>query len=187
MTEKQKRLLEYVLIGLSLLLGLVGSYFGISLPTPALPSEQLAEMEARLDALQAEVAPDTFAFSAGYNTPCYREQGGAQWVAESGCSWEINGGKLELVGTTYELTSTQTLTPTTSSYVISSTAVVTLTLGGGTAGDLVLFTNVSGNDAVFVDTGATSGGGSRTLGQYDVIGFIYNDAKWIESFFSDNS
>ena len=61
------------------------------------------------------------------NVPCYREQGVAQWVAGSGCDWEI------------------------------------------------------------IDTGATAGGGNRTLGQYDVIGFIYNGAKWLESFFSDNS
>ena len=170
MLEKQQRTLEYVLIGLALILSLVGSYFGISLPAPALPDPTLVESDAQ-----------------AANVPCYREQGGAQWVAGSGCDWEINGGELELIGAAYALTGTQTLTPTTSSYVINSTAVLTLTLAGGEAGDLVFFTNVGSNNAVFIDTGATAGGGNRTLGQYDVLGFIYNGAKWIESFFSDNS
>ncbi|MBN1815322.1 MAG: hypothetical protein JXA14_26055 [Anaerolineae bacterium] len=94
---------------------------------------------------------------------------------------------LNLCCSTYALTGAQTLTPTLTNYVLDPTAALTLTLGAGSCGDELRLTNVSSYSVVVVDTGATSGGGNRTLGQYDTIEFMYVDDRWVETGFSDNS
>lgn len=95
--------------------------------------------------------------------------------------------------TAYALVGSQTLTPTASFYTLAPVAsVLTLTLGTAapnapSAGDFVWFVSTVTTNTVFADTGATAGGGTRTLGENDVIGFIFNGSAWIEAFFSDNS
>ena len=86
------------------------------------------------------------------------------------------------------ITGTQTYTPTASYYALNPTSTLTLTLGtGDNDGDFLWLINVSAQSVVVVDTGATAGGGNRTLGQNDVIGFVWDNTKWIEAFYSDNS
>ncbi len=91
--------------------------------------------------------------------------------------------------TIYILTDTQTLTPTASYYIVQSASAVTITLATGSAasGDFLYVVDKTSQAVVFVDTGATAGGGNRTLGNHDVIGFIFDGSMWVESFYSDNS
>jgi hypothetical protein len=91
--------------------------------------------------------------------------------------------------TTIVISGTQTYTPTATAYLLNPSGTLTLTLATGSAavGDFLWLVNVSAQSVIVVDTGATAGGGSRTLGQNDVIGFIYANSKWLEAFFSDNS
>ncbi|HOU13471.1 MAG TPA: hypothetical protein PKZ84_10160 [Anaerolineae bacterium] len=184
--------LNYIFMALLLVAVLVAGWFGVTLPvTPEIPAPlpvNLTPLEQRVEALES------MALSQAVNTdfrapnvPCYQAVGGRSWVAEDGCAWIVDGGQFRLTGEVYTLTGARTLTVTTSSYVVSATAVTTLTLAGGAPGDMVFLTNITTNNVVIVDTGATAGGSSRTLGKDDVIGFIYNGGKWLESFYSDNS
>lgn len=87
------------------------------------------------------------------------------------------------------LSGSQTLTPTGSMYTLAPTDTMTLTLviTDAKPGDLLFFTSTVATNTVFVDTGATAGGSTRTLSTDDVIGFIFSNNKWVEAFFSDNS
>lgn len=94
-----------------------------------------------------------------------------------------------LAPTTYALTGTQTLTPTGSLYFLTPSAALTLTLSTNDAvpGDMVFFVSGVTTSTVFADTGATAGGSTRTLGNNDIIGFLFDGTTWDEAFFSDNS
>lgn len=91
--------------------------------------------------------------------------------------------------TIYLLTGTQTLTPTASYYIVQSASAVTITLatGGAESGDFLYVVDKTAQAVVFVDTGATAGGGNRTLGNHDAVGFLFDGSIWIEAFYSDNS
>lgn len=92
---------------------------------------------------------------------------------------------------TIALSGDQTLTPTVSSYLLAPTSTMTLTLSitDAKAGDFIFFVGTVSTDTVIVDTGATAGGGARTISNADIIGFIYDavSGKWLEAFYSDNS
>lgn len=85
------------------------------------------------------------------------------------------------------LTGAQTITPTGTYYQMSPATVITVTLGAGTDGDLLIMHNLVTTNVVIIDTGATAGGGNITLGQDDNAGFIYGDGVWVELFSPDNS
>ena len=91
--------------------------------------------------------------------------------------------------TIYILTGTQTLTPTASYYIVQSGSAVTITLATGDAesGDFLYVVDKTAQAVVFVDTSATAGGGNRTLGNHDAIGFLFDGSLWVEAFYSDNS
>ncbi len=92
--------------------------------------------------------------------------------------------------TAYSSVGAQTLDPSASMYLMSPATTLTLTLATTTSvtGDFVWFVSTVATDTVIVDTGATAGGGNRTLGTAgDVIGFIFNGSAWVEAFYSDNS
>jgi len=67
MEQKQ---IQYVLIALALILALVGSYFGITLPAPDVPTPT----------------------SRAANVPCYFEPGGAAFTCGSGGTVTIGSG-----------------------------------------------------------------------------------------------
>lgn len=97
-------------------------------------------------------------------------------------------GVLNMGDVTYELTGTQTLTPTASYYVISPTAAVTVTLGDGSGGDWLVLTNITSNDAVIADSNVrTATGGAITLGQYDVCTLLFTGVEWFLVSLSANS
>jgi hypothetical protein len=89
------------------------------------------------------------------------------------------------------VTTTHTLTPTASLYLVTPTVTnttVTLATGSAATGDYLWLTNLSPTYTVTIaDTGATAGGSTRALADNDVIGFIYTGNEWAEAFFSDNS
>lgn len=96
---------------------------------------------------------------------------------------------LNIDDTAYTAAGGQTLDPIASHYLLAPSSALTLTLATTTAvtGDFVWFVSNVTTATVVVDTGATAGGGNRTLGENDVIGFIYDGAAWLEAFYSDNS
>lgn len=145
-----------------------------------------------------------------YSCNVYTEQGCAKFVAASGGEIEIQSGAtldvqsgatvnvndlvisdtLNIDDNTSTLTGTQTLAPAASVYLFSPASTLTLTLATGNAvvGDFLWITNITSTaNVVIVDTGATAGGGNRTIALNDVIGFIFANAKWLEAFYSDNS
>lgn len=89
--------------------------------------------------------------------------------------------------TAYALTGAQTLTPTVTYYNLAPAAVLTLTLGAGTAGDLLILHSTVATNTVIVDTGATVGGGNVTLAADDMALFIFGNSKWVEIASPDNS
>lgn len=95
---------------------------------------------------------------------------------------------------TISLTGTQSITPATqnSSHLLLSPsgAVLTLTLNitGSKTGDVVLLVGASSvSNTTLVDTGATGGGGNRTIGPTDVWFGLFNGTAWVETNFVDNS
>ncbi len=96
-------------------------------------------------------------------------------------------GLVNIAPTSYALTGAQTLTPTVSYYELAPAAVLTLTLGTGSAGDYLILANTVTTSTVIVDTGATVGGGNITLGENDIAEFINVDGTWAEISSPDNS
>ncbi len=96
-------------------------------------------------------------------------------------------GLINLSPAAYTLTGAQTLTPTVSYYELAPAAVLTLTLGTGSAGDWLIIANTVTTSTVIVDTGATAGGGNITLGENDIAEFINIDGTWAEIASPDNS
>lgn len=144
------------------------------------------------------------------NVPCYRQQGGAQWVAGDGCEWEVqDNGSLQLqAGATldaqigsvlmaggYFLAPAQTPIAVTPSAPIapvglfqpfSSGAVTGLTLTVGAAGQVYIYMNTGSNAVTITDTGTTVLGGNFAMGQYDVLGVRSDGTRMIELFRSNN-
>jgi len=85
MEQKQ---IQYVLIALALILALVGSYFGITLPAPDVPTPT----------------------SRAANVPCYFEPGGAAFTCGSGGTVTIGSGATLAVSS--GATFTSAITPT---------------------------------------------------------------------------
>jgi hypothetical protein len=96
---------------------------------------------------------------------------------------------LNVDDTVNQATGTSEVSISGSFYVFSPTATLTATLGstGVNDGDLLWVTNRTTETVVIVDTGATIGGGNLSLGQYDVLGFVYLDSKWMQMYAADNS
>ena len=87
------------------------------------------------------------------------------------------------------ITGTQTITPTATFYELNpaSTLTVTVATASAAVGDFLVLQNISAQSVIVVDTGATVGGGNVTLGQNDLVMFIYSNSKWIEIASPDNS
>lgn len=97
---------------------------------------------------------------------------------------------LNLDDTDSTLTGAQSFTPAATFYEFTPTAMLTLTLGTGSAevGDILIIQNSSAvTNVVVIDTGATVGGGNVTLGTNDLLMLIYTNSKWAEIASPDNS
>jgi len=87
------------------------------------------------------------------------------------------------------ITDGETLTPTVTIYALDSGGNVTVTLAAsGTDGQLLYLIGDDNNTVTVADTNIrTSDGNKLEIGQYDVVGFVYQDAEWILLFQSNNS
>lgn len=142
------------------------------------------------------------------NTACYFEQGGAKFVAASGCEIEVQpgatfdlqsgttiGGDLvvddtfNIDDTVVAISGSQTVTPTYSMMTVAPTVASTITLATGSAeaGDLLLILNTVTTNTNIVDTGATVGGAGIDLGQNDLALFVFLNSVWVEIASPDNS
>ncbi len=90
-------------------------------------------------------------------------------------------GKLVTSSTAITLTAGQTITPTTSTYLLSSSGAVSMTLAPCSA-STVKFVTLYGDDNNTItvnDTNIyTTDGNAATLGQYDVVGWACAGTKW---------
>lgn len=99
----KEKTIHYVLIGLALVVALVGSYFGLTLPAPEIPQPavDVEALQATVNAMSEEldgmrVAEQGASFSVGF-TPCYQELDSTEWVAGDGCTWTMeNGSTLDI-------------------------------------------------------------------------------------------
>jgi hypothetical protein len=201
---EQRKTVEYVLIGLAVILALVGSYFGVRLPAPDVPEPG----------------------SRSANTPCYLEQGGTGLVCGSGggvtigsgASLTVASGATETHAAAISATSTlgvtglttltggaaisQTLTfpamaATTvtngAAFAISGTfqpitaaGAVTPTITIPAAGRYACIYNTSSNAILIQDTGNQVLTADATLGQYDVLCGYSDGTRFIETSRANN-
>lgn len=136
------------------------------------------------------------------NIPCYRAQGGAQYVAGSGCAYQFqSGATLEaqvgsrILAGGYLLAPAQTPIAVTPGSPIaanglfqpfSSGAVTGLTLTVGSAGQVYVYMNTGTNAVTITDTGTTVLASNFAMGQYDVLGVRSDGTRMIELFRSNN-
>jgi hypothetical protein len=72
-------------------------------------------------------------------------------------------------------------------YTCTQNVTRTFSVAGGTAGDLLLVTNISTYTLVIEDDAAIAGSGNRSLGENDIVGYIFSNDVWVEMFYKDNS
>lgn len=136
------------------------------------------------------------------NIPCYRAQGGAQYVAGSGCAYQFqSGATLEaqvgsrILAGGYFLAPAQTPIAVTPGAPIaanglfqpfSSGAVTGLTLTVGSAGQVYVYMNTGTNAVTITDTSTTVLASNFAMGQYDVLGVRSDGTRMIELFRSNN-
>ena len=87
------------------------------------------------------------------------------------------------------ITDGETLTPTLTVYAMDSGSAVTVTLPAvGTEGQLLFLIGDDTGPVVIADSDIrTADGNALSVGPYDVVGFVYQDAEWILLFQSNNS
>lgn len=99
-------------------------------------------------------------------------------------------GVISLNETAYALTGAQNLAPAASFYELAPAATLTLTLQTGSAavGDILILANTVATSTIIADSNIrTSTGGALTLGQYDVIAFVFAGGAWYELWLIANS
>lgn len=72
---------------------------------------------------------------------------------------------------------------------ITATTGVTPTIGltsTATAGTVLILENISSQTITFADTGTQVLGGTRALGQYDILGLIFDGTNWVELYLGNN-
>lgn len=121
--------------------------------------------------------------AAAQNTACYMERGGLRWICRDTGTFS-NSGRTLYPGTELTVT-TGTYTPTVTLWPVKSAAAVTLTLGAGTAGQLLIVENVGGETVNLADTGTARLSAAWAGGQYDTLTLLYNGA-WTEIARSNN-
>lgn len=131
-------------------------------------------------AVFASIAPQP---AAAQNTACYMERGGLRWICTSNGTFS-NAGRTLYPGTELTVT-TATYTPTVTYWPIKSAAEVTLTLGAGTTGQLLIVENVGGETINLADTGTARLSAAWAAGQYDTLSLLYYGA-WTEVARSNN-
>jgi hypothetical protein len=83
-----------------------------------------------------------------------------------------------------------TLTVDKTFYIVNSSTNVTFTLGtsGAVAGQMLILYFDDNHSVIIADTNVrTTTGGALTMGQYDVVGWIYSGAAWVELYLAADS
>lgn len=100
------------------------------------------------------------------------------------------GGNAILSSTAVTLTGASNFTPASSYYILSSAAVCTITLQttGAVAGQLLYLYGDDNNSIVVTDNNIkTTTGSALTIGQYDLLGLVFNGTAWVEMFLAADS
>jgi len=109
--------------------------------------------------------------------------------------WEADGdlqlllGKLTLSFADLTIANGDWLTPTLSVYALDSAAAVTMTLGStANEGQLLVLIGDDNFTITINDANArTSDGAAATLGQYDVLVWVFQDSEWVQVVKTANS
>jgi hypothetical protein len=142
------------------------------------------------------------------NTACYTQQGGAMFVAASGCEYEFQsgsvldvqsgatvsfGGDATMSGdlvlsaqTAISVTNGGVITATGAYQPLESAAEVTATIAAGSEGATLVLVNTANTTINIADTGAAKLSAAAALGQYDSLTLISDGANWIEVSRSNN-
>jgi len=97
---------------------------------------------------------------------------------------------LNIDDTAYTEVGAQALSPTASFYTLNPASILTITLGttGVAAGDILILYDAANQQVDIADTNVkTTSGTVLTLGQYDVVMFIFDGSAWIEMFLAADS
>jgi hypothetical protein len=79
------------------------------------------------------------------------------------------------------ITDGETLTPTVTVYALDSAAAVTMTLAASASEGQPLILIGDDNNTITINTTnlRTTDGNAVTVGQYDVVMFVYQDSEWL--------
>ena len=197
-----KRTVRWVKYSVAVVLVLVLGFLGYTYPLPDAPESGVEAKAVERGALLCATESGNCVESwNGSDFQAFSDAGSTQTFLMDGATGDVTATDVtvnadfvvddtfNIDDTAYTSTGAQTLDPVASHYLLAPTAALTLTLATTTAvtGDFVWFVSNVATSTVIVDTTATAGGGNRTLGVNDVIGFIFDGATWNEAFYSDNS
>lgn len=97
-------------------------------------------------------------------------------------TWEAFTGQTELtIAMNDTITPTGTYQPLTAGGAVSAGGIA-----AGTAGQLLILTNISANNITITDTGTVMLNANRVLGQYDTIMLLSDGTNWLELSYNDN-
>ena len=135
--------------------------------------------------------------SAQNQTVCYGTQGGALYVAASGCEYEFQAGSVtDVQGNSRTLEGAASLAITDSqvissvyglqrvSMTVASTATITTT--GYITGDVLSLYNVTAPVLTIVDSDPVKASGDIALGQFDTADLWFDGSYWIQTGESNN-
>lgn len=134
----------------------------------------------------AAPATDTIGVQAVW--PIRFTNSGTKMQFLTGSTLEIQAGTTETHGNTVVFssesispTNNAMITPTKTLVTFTNAAPVTVTLGACTTGQLVWLYGSTVNSVIITDTGNFLGAGNQTIGQYDAMGMVCIDSKWVQT------
>lgn len=187
-----KRGIQYALIALAILVALVGSYYGITLPAPEIPPAGEAEFgsQAVRERISIEASEDVI-LKGGADLNVYSDAAKATRVLQidgAGTGLTLSDGNLVIAD--FARYTPQTAIAVTDNSIITATGTYQqLTAAGntatasvvcGTAGNIVTLVNTTTNTIVLTDTGTLMLTGNLTLGQYDTATLLSDGTNCIQ-------
>jgi hypothetical protein len=205
-TENNKQWLAWVITILATLA--IALFFGVQYPIPEQPDQPVDPIELGANFSNpvdiedsASAASPALTFQDDTDTGLFRSAADTLNVATGGTErLEIDASEISIVppaafssnlsvsGLLYPsfsnltVTNGDTITPTSTVYALDSAGAVTITLAASAQeGQPLILIGDDANTITINDTNVrTNDGGVQTIGQYDVILWIYQDSEWIE-------
>jgi hypothetical protein len=203
--SKWEKIIGILLAAILAVLAVLGWVISPGLEQPEARLRERISIDARDDAYLYDGA-DLYVYSDGHSTQKFHVDGATgnldgegtlNIAGESTLTGAVGvAGDLTVSAALFNpgfadetITDGETLTPTVTIYALDSAGAVTVTLAASaTEGQLLILIGDDANDIIIADTNIrTSTGGALTINQWDVAGFVYQDAEWIELLLITNS